>query len=91
VRGNIPFNSRVAPLLCLDYDVDNGLIEVGASGVVLGDDFLGLLAIALQDITPESPRYYVLKGDRQKAKEVIAKYHTTSTDLNLKGIFPRTL
>lgn len=28
--------------------------------------------------TPESPRYLIMKGKREKAKEVIAKYMTTS-------------
>ncbi|KAF7714583.1 MFS-type Sugar/inositol transporter [Penicillium ucsense] len=33
-------------------------------------------------LTPESPRYHVMRGNRQKAKEIVAKYHTTSTDIN---------
>ena len=33
-------------------------------------------------LTPESPRYLVMRGNRQKAKEIVAKYHTTSTDIN---------
>ncbi|KAJ5793663.1 Major facilitator superfamily domain general substrate transporter [Penicillium paradoxum] len=41
-----------------------------------------IVCLGIYTLTPESPRYYVLKGNRQKAKEVIAKYHTTSTDIN---------
>ncbi|KUM64674.1 hypothetical protein ACN42_g2430 [Penicillium freii] len=44
--------------------------------------FPTLVCLGIYLLTPESPRYYVLKGNRQKAKEVIAKYHTTSTDIN---------
>ncbi|CAG7992631.1 unnamed protein product [Penicillium olsonii] len=44
--------------------------------------FPAIVCIGIYLITPESPRYYVLKGNRQKAKEIIAKYHTTSTDIN---------
>lgn len=44
--------------------------------------FPSIVCIGIYLITPESPRYYVLRGQRQKAKEVIAKYHTTSTDIN---------
>lgn len=44
--------------------------------------FPTLVCLGIYLLTPESPRYYVLRGNRQKAKEVIAKYHTTSTDIN---------
>lgn len=33
-------------------------------------------------ITPESPRYYILRGEREKARKVIAKYQTTSGSLD---------
>lgn len=33
-------------------------------------------------ITPESPRYLVLRGRREEAKQVVAKYQTTSGDIN---------
>ncbi|KAJ5185341.1 Major facilitator superfamily domain general substrate transporter [Penicillium cf. griseofulvum] len=44
--------------------------------------FPAIVCLGIYFLTPESPRYYVLKGNRQKAKEVIAKYHTTSADIN---------
>ncbi|CAG8886939.1 unnamed protein product [Penicillium egyptiacum] len=44
--------------------------------------FPAIVCVGIYLLTPESPRYYILKGNRQKAKEVIAKYHTTSTDIN---------
>ncbi|CRL22717.1 Major facilitator superfamily, general substrate transporter [Penicillium camemberti] len=44
--------------------------------------FPTIVCLGIYLLTPESPRYYVLKGNRQKAKEVIAKYHTTSADIN---------
>ncbi|KAJ5158594.1 Major facilitator superfamily domain general substrate transporter [Penicillium coprophilum] len=44
--------------------------------------FPAIVCTGIYLLTPESPRYYVLKGNRQKAKEVVAKYHTTSTDIN---------
>lgn len=44
--------------------------------------FPAIVCLTIYVITPESPRYYVMKGNRQKAKEIIAKYHTTSTDIN---------
>ncbi|KAJ6143323.1 Major facilitator superfamily domain general substrate transporter [Penicillium samsonianum] len=44
--------------------------------------FPAIVCLGIYLITPESPRYYVLRGNLQKAKEVIAKYHTTSTDIN---------
>lgn len=33
-------------------------------------------------ICPESPRYYVMKGQSEKARAVIAKYMTTDNDVN---------
>lgn len=33
-------------------------------------------------ITPESPRYYIIKGQREKARQVIAKFQTTSGSLD---------
>jgi hypothetical protein len=33
-------------------------------------------------ITPESPRYYILRGQRENARRVIAKYQTTSGSLD---------
>ncbi|KAJ6019043.1 hypothetical protein N7522_001110 [Penicillium canescens] len=44
--------------------------------------FPAIVCLGIYLITPESPRYYVMRGNRQKAKEIIAKYHTTSTDVN---------
>ncbi|KAI2732622.1 hypothetical protein CBS147332_1761 [Penicillium roqueforti] len=44
--------------------------------------FPTIVCLGIYLITPESPRYYILRGNRQKAKEVIAKYHTTSTDIH---------
>ncbi|KAJ5799508.1 uncharacterized protein N7518_001576 [Penicillium psychrosexuale] len=44
--------------------------------------FPTIVCLGIYLITPESPRYYILRGKRQKAKEVIAKYHTTSTNIN---------
>ena len=32
--------------------------------------------------SPETPRYYIMRGQREKAKEVIAKYHTTSGNID---------
>ncbi|KXG46917.1 Major facilitator superfamily domain, general substrate transporter [Penicillium griseofulvum] len=44
--------------------------------------FPAIVCLGIYFLTPESPRYYVLKGNRQKAKEIVAKYHTTSADIN---------
>ncbi|KAJ5382784.1 Major facilitator superfamily domain general substrate transporter [Penicillium concentricum] len=44
--------------------------------------FPAIVCSTIYLITPESPRYYVLKGNREKAKEVVARYHTTSGDIN---------
>ncbi|KAJ5727561.1 hypothetical protein N7493_005381 [Penicillium malachiteum] len=44
--------------------------------------FPGIVCTTIFLLTPESPRWYIMKGQRQKAKEVVAKYHTTSGDVN---------
>jgi MFS family permease len=44
--------------------------------------FPAIVCLGIYLLTPESPRYYVLRGKREKAKQVIAKYHTTSADVN---------
>ncbi|KAJ5132834.1 hypothetical protein N7448_006992 [Penicillium atrosanguineum] len=44
--------------------------------------FPAIVCTTIYFLTPESPRFYVMKGMREKAKEVVAKYHTTSTDIN---------
>ncbi|KAJ5361033.1 hypothetical protein N7541_001877 [Penicillium brevicompactum] len=44
--------------------------------------FPAIVCLGIYLLTPESPRFHVLNGNRQKAKEIIAKYHTTSTDIN---------
>lgn len=44
--------------------------------------FPGIVCTTIYLLTPESPRFYVMRGKREKAKEVIAKYHTTSGDVN---------
>lgn len=44
--------------------------------------FPAIVCSTIYFLTPESPRFYVMKGMREKAKEVVAKYHTTSTDIN---------
>ncbi|KFZ15540.1 hypothetical protein V501_02671 [Pseudogymnoascus sp. VKM F-4519 (FW-2642)] len=41
-----------------------------------------LVALLVFPLTPESPRYLVSKGKIAQAKEVIAKYHTTSESLD---------
>lgn len=41
-----------------------------------------IVCITIFLLTPESPRYYVMRGQIEKAKQVIAKYHTTSGDVN---------
>ncbi|KAK7427151.1 hypothetical protein QQZ08_006264 [Neonectria magnoliae] len=44
--------------------------------------FPGLVCILIYVWCPESPRYLVMKGKVQKAREVIAKYQTTNNDIN---------
>jgi MFS family permease len=39
-----------------------------------------IVCVFIFPLTPESPRYLVMKGKISKAREVIAKYHTTSED-----------
>ncbi|KAJ4322148.1 hypothetical protein N0V84_004983 [Fusarium piperis] len=41
-----------------------------------------IVACLVYPLTPESPRYLVYKGSITKAKEVIARYHTTDGSLN---------
>ncbi|KAL2834957.1 general substrate transporter [Aspergillus cavernicola] len=41
-----------------------------------------LVCLGMYTICPESPRYYVMRGNREAAKRVIAKYHTTSGDID---------
>ncbi|CAI7635541.1 unnamed protein product [Penicillium glandicola] len=50
--------------------------------LILEGLFPAIVCLGIYLLTPESPRYYVLRGKREKAKEVIAKYHTTSADIN---------
>ena len=50
--------------------------------LILESVFPAIVCLTIYILTPESPRWYVMKGQRQKAKEVVAKYHTTSTDIN---------
>ncbi|KAH6898204.1 sugar transporter [Thelonectria olida] len=44
--------------------------------------FPGLVCILIYLLCPESPRYLVMKGKVQKAREVIARYQTTHNDIN---------
>ncbi|PTU21293.1 hypothetical protein P175DRAFT_0434764 [Aspergillus ochraceoroseus IBT 24754] len=44
--------------------------------------FPALVCIGIYTLCPESPRYYVMRGNREAAKRVVAKYHTTSGDIN---------
>ncbi|KAL4908011.1 hypothetical protein BDW74DRAFT_166575 [Aspergillus multicolor] len=44
--------------------------------------FPALVCLGMYTLCPESPRYYIMRGQRDKARRVIAKYHTTSGDLN---------
>ncbi|KAF3386570.1 Lactose permease [Penicillium rolfsii] len=50
--------------------------------LILEAAFPAIVCLTIYILTPESPRYYVMRGKREKAKEVVAKYHTTSTDIN---------
>jgi MFS family permease len=44
--------------------------------------FPAIVCATIYLITPESPRYYIMRGRRDAAKQMIAKYHTTSGDIN---------
>ncbi|KAJ5540125.1 hypothetical protein N7513_008457 [Penicillium frequentans] len=50
--------------------------------LILEAVFPALVCLTIFFLTPESPRWYVMRGQREKAKKVIAKYHTTSGDIN---------
>ncbi|GAM38447.1 hypothetical protein TCE0_033r09176 [Talaromyces pinophilus] len=41
-----------------------------------------IVCLTIFILTPESPRYYVMRGQVEKARQVIAKYHTTSENVN---------
>lgn len=41
-----------------------------------------IVCLTIFFLTPETPRYYMMRGQREKAREVIARYHTTSGDVN---------
>ncbi|EEA21931.1 hypothetical protein TMatcc_008641 [Talaromyces marneffei ATCC 18224] len=41
-----------------------------------------IVCLTIFVLTPETPRYYMMRGQREKAKQIIAKYHTTSGDVN---------
>ncbi|CEL07508.1 Putative Sugar transporter (Hexose transporter) [Aspergillus calidoustus] len=44
--------------------------------------FPALVCLGLYTLCPESPRYYIMRGNRDAAKRVLAKYHTTSGDVD---------
>ncbi|KAL3482322.1 general substrate transporter [Aspergillus californicus] len=44
--------------------------------------FPALVCMGLYTLCPESPRYYIMKGRPLDAARVIAKYHTTSGDVD---------
>ncbi|KAL4897232.1 general substrate transporter [Aspergillus ambiguus] len=44
--------------------------------------FPAIVCATIYLITPESPRYYVKRGKLDKARQVVAKYHTTTGDVN---------
>ncbi|KAL4794588.1 general substrate transporter [Aspergillus venezuelensis] len=44
--------------------------------------FPALVCLGIYTVCPESPRYYVMRGRQDKAKQIIAKYHTTSGEVN---------
>ncbi|KAJ5643964.1 uncharacterized protein N7484_006471 [Penicillium longicatenatum] len=50
--------------------------------LILEAVFPAIVCLTIFFLTPESPRWYIMKGQREKAKKVIAKYHTTSGDVN---------
>lgn len=41
-----------------------------------------IVCLLMYIVCPESPRYYIQRGKRDAAKRVVAKYHTTSGDIN---------
>ena len=41
-----------------------------------------IVAILVYPLTPESPRYLVSKGKIDKARKILARYHTTSEDID---------
>ncbi|KAL4870964.1 hypothetical protein BDV12DRAFT_40994 [Aspergillus spectabilis] len=41
-----------------------------------------IVCLGMYTLCPESPRYYIMRGNRDAAKRVVAKYHTTSGDIN---------
>lgn len=50
--------------------------------LILEAVFPAIVCLTIYVLTPESPRWYIMKGQREKARQVIAKYHTTSGDVN---------
>ncbi|KAF7553819.1 hypothetical protein G7046_g6985 [Stylonectria norvegica] len=44
--------------------------------------FPALVCILIYVVCPESPRYLVMKGKTEKARQVIARYQTTHNDIN---------
>jgi len=36
-----------------------------------------IVCLTIYPLCPESPRYYIMKGEKEKAKQVVARYHTT--------------
>ncbi|KAH8602029.1 MFS sugar transporter-like protein [Bisporella sp. PMI_857] len=48
--------------------------------VLLEALFPAIVCCTIYFITPESPRYLILKGQKEEAKRVIARYHTTEGD-----------
>ncbi|KAJ5095342.1 hypothetical protein NUU61_004698 [Penicillium alfredii] len=50
--------------------------------LILEAVFPAVVCLIIYFWIPESPRSYVMQGKRERAKQVVAKYHTTSTDIN---------
>lgn len=44
--------------------------------------FPALVCLPIFTLCPESPRYYIMRGKRDAAKRIVAKYHTTSADVD---------
>ncbi|KAH2179993.1 hypothetical protein KXW37_004674 [Aspergillus fumigatus] len=44
--------------------------------------FPAIVCATIYLLTPESPRYYIMRGRRDAAKQMVARYHTTSGDIN---------